>query len=56
MSTLGVFLRLTDDANWALINEGNGKTRSYPVAWLDYSKGAIGQRTTLPVQHDRLTK
>lgn len=39
--TLGVFLRLTDDVNWAQITERNGKIRSHPVAWLAHSSGAI---------------
>jgi len=32
--TLGVFLRLKDDVNWAEIIERNGSIRSHPVAWL----------------------
>ena len=29
--TLGVFLRLKEDANWADITEPNGEVRSHPV-------------------------
>ena len=32
--TPGVFLRLTEDANWAEIAERNGSIRSHPVDWL----------------------
>jgi len=32
--TPGVFLRLTDDANWAEITERNGIVRSHPLVWL----------------------
>ena len=32
--TLGLFLRLKDDSNWADIVESSGRTRSHPVAWL----------------------
>ena len=39
--TLGVFVRLRKDVNWADISERNGSTRSHPVAWLDHSTGAI---------------
>ena len=34
--TLGVFLRLRKDVNWADIAERNGNVRSHPVAWLDH--------------------
>jgi hypothetical protein len=33
--TLGTFVRLTEDPNWADISERNGRVRSRPVAWLD---------------------
>ena len=33
--TLGVFVRLKKDVNWADITEPNGSIRSHPVAWLD---------------------
>ncbi len=39
--TLGVFVRLRKDVNWADITERNGSVRSHPVAWLDHSTGAI---------------
>ena len=35
--TLGVFLRLKTDANWADITERNGEIRSHPVKWLAHS-------------------
>ena len=35
--TLGVFVRLRTDVNWADIRECNGSVRSHPVAWLDHS-------------------
>ncbi len=39
--TLGVFLRLRQDVNWADITERNGSIRSHPVAWLARSPGVI---------------
>jgi hypothetical protein len=39
--TVGVFVRLREDVHWADITERNGSVRSYPVAWLDHSTGAI---------------
>jgi hypothetical protein len=39
--TLGVFVRLKNDVNWADITERNGSVRSHPVAWLAHSAGAI---------------
>jgi hypothetical protein len=38
--TLGVFLRLKEDVNWADIRERNGGIRSHPVAWLAHSAKA----------------
>ena len=35
--TLGVFLRLREDVNWADITERNGTIRSHPVAWLEHN-------------------
>jgi hypothetical protein len=35
--TLGVFLRLTKDANWADISERNGSIRQHPMAWLAHA-------------------
>jgi len=32
--TVGVFLHLREDVNWADITESNGSIRSHPVAWL----------------------
>jgi hypothetical protein len=37
--TVGVFLHLREDANWADITESNGSFRSHPAAWL-----ALGPR------------
>jgi len=39
--SLGVFLRLTEDVNWAEINEGNGITRRHPVIWLQHSSAPL---------------
>lgn len=39
--TLGVFIRLKGDVNWADITERNGSIRSHPVAWLAHSAAAI---------------
>jgi hypothetical protein len=38
--TLGVFLRLREDVNWADITERNGDVRSHPVIWLAHSESA----------------
>lgn len=38
--TPGIFLRLTDDINWAEISERSGNIRSHPVAWLAHSTAA----------------
>jgi hypothetical protein len=38
--TLGVFLHLREDIEWADIVERNGTIRSHPVAWLALSTGA----------------
>jgi hypothetical protein len=35
--TLGVFLRLREDVNWADITERNGDVRSHPVKWLAHA-------------------
>jgi hypothetical protein len=37
--TVGVFLHLREDVNWADITESNGSVRSHPVSWL-----ALGPR------------
>ena len=39
--TLGVFLHVKVDTNWADIRERNGAIRSHPVIWLAHSAGAI---------------
>jgi len=38
--TLGVFVRLGEDVNWADITERNGSIRSHPVAWLEHAATA----------------
>ena len=38
--TLGVFLWLKEDVNWADIRERNGDIRSQPVEWLAHSTRA----------------
>jgi hypothetical protein len=35
--TVGVFLRLLADTNWADITEPHGRVRCHPVAWLAHS-------------------
>ncbi len=37
--TLGVFVRLKKDVNWADIKERNGCIRSHPVEWLAPATG-----------------
>jgi len=32
--TIGIFLHVREDVNWADIAERNGSVRSHPVAWL----------------------
>jgi len=39
--TLGAFLRLREDVNWADITERSGAVRSHPVIWLAHSASAI---------------
>ena len=39
--TLGVFLKLRKDVNWADITERNGDVRSHPLIWLAHSASAI---------------
>ena len=39
--TLGIFVRLKEDVNWADITERNGSIRSHPVIWLANSATAI---------------
>ena len=49
--TLGVFLRLKEDVNWADIAERSGVVRSHPVAWLDHAAATIPP-ATIPPAHD----
>ena len=35
--TQGVFLRLTNDPNWADITERNGSIRMHPLVWLAHA-------------------
>jgi len=46
--TLGVFLRLTPDANWADIRERNGEVRSHPMIWLAHSNSATPGFSIVP--------
>jgi hypothetical protein len=39
--TLGVFLQLREDVNWADITEFSGAVRSHPVIWLAHAASAI---------------
>ena len=39
--TLGRFLRLGNDINWAEIVERDGSIRSHPVIWLAHSPVAV---------------
>jgi hypothetical protein len=39
--TLGVFVRLSNDVNWAVIAERNGNIRSHPVMWLAHSAANV---------------
>lgn len=38
--TLGVFIRLREDTNWADITERNGNVRSHPTVWLAHAEPA----------------
>ena len=38
--TLGVFMRLRQDVNWAEIKERSGVVRCHPVVWLQHSDPA----------------
>jgi hypothetical protein len=40
--TLGVFLQLRPDANWADISEQAGAIRCHPVAWLAHAPWTEG--------------
>ena len=37
----GLFLRLTEDVNWAEITEHNGAVRSHPVMWLAHTASFV---------------
>jgi transcription antitermination factor NusG len=37
--TLGVFIHLRMDVNWAEVEEQDGRVRSHPVAWLALALG-----------------
>ena len=39
--TVGVFLRLKEDAHWADITEPGGVVRSHPVEWLALAKSPV---------------
>jgi hypothetical protein len=39
--TLGVFLHLNKDVNWADIAQRNGSLWSHPVAWLAHAPAAV---------------
>jgi hypothetical protein len=41
--TLGVFIRLREDTNWADITERNGSVRSHPMVWLAHAPPAASQ-------------
>ena len=45
--TLGVFVRLNSDNNWATITEHGGGVRSHPVAWLAHATAETDQRSVL---------
>jgi hypothetical protein len=38
--TLGIFLRLKEDINWADVMERNGSVRSHPMVWLAHAPAA----------------
>jgi len=46
--TLGVFLRLKEDTNWADITEPEGNVRSHPVRWLAHSTATTPGSTPRP--------
>ena len=46
--TLGVFLHLTTDVNWAEIRERNGDIRSHPLVWLAHSNSATPGFANVP--------
>jgi len=48
--TMGIFVRLRKDVNWADITERNGSIRSHPVAWLEHSTGAARLMEQTPIE------
>lgn len=44
--TVGVFLRLRTDVNWADITEPHGRVRCHPVAWLAHAAPRTAQTPT----------
>jgi hypothetical protein len=46
--TLGIFLRLRSDVNWADITERNGNVESHPVPWLAHSNSATPGFSKVP--------
>jgi hypothetical protein len=46
--TLGVFLRLKSDVNWADIQERNGEIWSHPLVWLSHSNSATPGFSRVP--------
>ena len=50
--TLGVFLRLKPDVNWADIRERNGDIRSHPLVWLAHSDSATPGFSKAPKEND----
>jgi hypothetical protein len=45
--TLGVFLNLREDPNWADILERTGKVRSHPLAWLAHATPPVEEHRPL---------
>jgi hypothetical protein len=45
--TLGIFLHLREDPNWADIAEPDGRVRRHPVEWLEHSTSTETKRTLL---------
>jgi len=46
--TLGIFLRLKSDVNWADIRERNGEIWSHPLVWLAHSNSATPGFSKVP--------
>lgn len=53
--TLGIFIRLRQDVNWAEIKERNGTIRCHPVMWLQHpdppGKNVPGETREPEVSH-----